>query len=213
MPIVPEEWSVVIPGAWNRAILTPAGISRRLFQLPEGTPLEIEVPLDTFGPFRVKHGDLSVTADSNRLVIAPAKNSDENMAKALKLALVALTSLPETPVSAAGFNFKYKSKQLVESLARIVEHDADQFFADRQYSVLSRAIGRTIKWRQGEIRLSVIQESDFSCTILINFHMASSSASVLHDWLSVSIDDARQEIDTIFFNYLEIPEGEISHAE
>jgi hypothetical protein len=213
MPIVPEEWSVVIVGAWNRAILTPAGISKRLFQLPEGTQLEILVPLDVIAPFRVKHDDISVTAASDRLIINPAKNTYTNMVKAMDIARVALANLPETPVSAAGFNFKFKSVKPVPVLARVVDHQIDQFFADRNYLVSTRAITRTVKWREGEIRVAVSQESDLSYTILMNFHTDSDSTGTLKEWLSVPIGDARREVDSILYDCLGVSEGDINHAE
>lgn len=214
MPIVPDEWSVVILGAWNRAILTPSGISKRLFDLPEGTPLEVMVPLDVIAPFRVKHGDIGVTAGTESLIINPERNTYKNMAKAMSMAKVALISLPETPVSAAGFNFKFKSATPVPALAKVVDHPLlDQYFSDRHDAVLTRMIGRSVKWRQGEIRISVSQESDLSYAILLNFHAGSNSTGTLNEWLSVSMADIREEIQAILYDCLGVAEGDISYDE
>ena len=45
MPLEPYDWNVVLLGHWNRAILTPQGISERLFQLLSETEIGIEVPM------------------------------------------------------------------------------------------------------------------------------------------------------------------------
>ena len=42
MPAEPFSWNAVVVGAWNIAILSPDGVRRRLFDLPEGTPIELE---------------------------------------------------------------------------------------------------------------------------------------------------------------------------
>ncbi len=128
MSIVSEEWSVVILGAWNRAILTPAGISKRLFGLPKGTQVEVMVPLDVLAPFKVRHEDTSVAAAADRLIINPSKCNYTNMQKPMNIACKALGNLPETPVSAAGYNFKFKSGKPVPALAKVVEHQLDQAF-------------------------------------------------------------------------------------
>jgi hypothetical protein len=55
MALSPERWSVVIIGRWNRAILTPAGIAKRVFGEPETKLMDVEVPLDGLSPYRVRH--------------------------------------------------------------------------------------------------------------------------------------------------------------
>ena len=40
MTVEALDWNVVVAGFWNPAILTPSGIARRLFGLPEETPAD-----------------------------------------------------------------------------------------------------------------------------------------------------------------------------
>jgi hypothetical protein len=54
MELEPFDWNVVIAAYWNRAILTPNGIAKRLFKIPEGTAMEVEVPVDLLEPPQVK---------------------------------------------------------------------------------------------------------------------------------------------------------------
>jgi hypothetical protein len=54
----PFNWDVVIVGFWNRAILTPNGIAKRLFKLPEGSGIEVLVPVNSLEPSQVKHNGI-----------------------------------------------------------------------------------------------------------------------------------------------------------
>ena len=125
MPMVPVEWSVVIVGRWNRGILTPTGIITRLFEEPLGTPFSVEVPADAIGPPRVHHAGLMVTADWGRLVVELEENNFAQLGKAAAIAVIAIESLPVTPISAAGFNICYrtslddpKATQVVAAMAQ-----------------------------------------------------------------------------------------------
>ena len=169
MPIVPEEWSVVIIGALESGHPDSIWDRQAPFDLPVGTQVEVHVPIDVLAPFKVRHEGIDVMAGHDRLIINPEKCDDPNLSKAMRIAQKALKELPETPVSAAGFNFKFKSKKSVPVLAAVVSHDVDWEFADHNLPVLSRAITRFAKWREGEIRLTVSQESDQSYEILLKF--------------------------------------------
>jgi len=71
MALKPSDWSAVVIGRWNRAILTPRGIAQRVFRLPEGTPIQVLVPIDAVGmnSVIVKHGEFQATVDDSRLQI------------------------------------------------------------------------------------------------------------------------------------------------
>ncbi len=63
------DWDVVVVGFWNPAILTPAGIWKRLFELEQGTPVELEVPIDGLAPYRVSHEEITVTAERGSHIV------------------------------------------------------------------------------------------------------------------------------------------------
>ena len=53
MNVQPSEWSVIILGAWNPAILTPGGIAQRIFKGACGEhPVDVQVPLDGLAPYK-----------------------------------------------------------------------------------------------------------------------------------------------------------------
>lgn len=213
MSLVASDWSVVVLGAWNRAILTPSGISKRLFRLPEGTQVEVMVPIDVIAPFRVKHEDVSVSATAESLIVTPEKSTLNNLKKAMEIADRALSNLPETPVIAAGINLKYKSSQPVRALARLLQSSLDQSFSEQTIEVLSRTILRSVRWKQGEIRIAVSQEPGQAYSILLNVHMEGDTTGKLKEWLSVSLEETHRQVETILFDCLGLSEGDIGHAE
>lgn len=214
MPIVvPSDWSVVVVGFWNRAILTPAGIVRRLYGLPEDTPVEVEVALDAIAPHRVKHDHVTVMAGSDRLIVSPDICNYATLDTALRVARTALRSLPETPVLAAGFNLKYKSERHIESLAAVTAHNWDERLSDEGYTIDSRLINRALNWRDGQIRVSVAQEPDLSFSIALNFDLRSNSADRLHDWLAVPIRDVQEQTERILYRCLDLMPEEIANVD
>jgi hypothetical protein len=89
----------------------------------------------------------------------------------------------------------------------------DQAFAGQDIEVLSRGISRSVRWKQGEIRLAVTQDADQSHSILLNIHMEGDTTGKLTEWLSVPLQETRRQVDTILFDCLGLSEGEIGHVE
>lgn len=204
MPLVPTDWNVVIVGYWNRAILTPMGIVRRLFELPETTPVDVEIPLDVLAPFRVRHENVTVIAGGDRLVLEPSKDTYPNLEQAMKIGLRALGRLPETPVMAAGFNIRFKSPDTLPGLVEIIGHTWDNRFSDEGIEIENRAIARTVAWNGGKINISVSQEPNLSSTVLLNYDLKSSETGELQRWLGRTIDEVRGETERILFRCLDL---------
>ena len=90
MPITAENWNVQVIGFWNRAIYTPAGISRRLFQLPQNIPVQVFIPLDFPAPYQVQHEGLTVIVGGDRLIVQPDRANFEGIAAAMEIGRRAL---------------------------------------------------------------------------------------------------------------------------
>jgi hypothetical protein len=69
MPAEPFSWNAVVVGAWNTAILSPDGVRRRIFNLPDGTPIDLEIAIDRHGHFRIGHDGLVVIPTGSRLEV------------------------------------------------------------------------------------------------------------------------------------------------
>jgi hypothetical protein len=206
MPLVPFDWNVVVVGGWNRAILTPQGIITRLFQMPEGTEFHLEVPMDAIGPYRVVYGGLVVMADPRMLVIEAPVNTFENLAEAMVIGYRAIENLPETPVSAAGFNVRFKGdsqEKDLEPLLQATQHDWDGRLADARYPLCERSISRAVHWEGGKILMSLAQNEEAMITLALNFERRGSRDQMM-TWLAVDPQTVRAQVETIVSRVLQL---------
>ena len=86
MPLQPEDWNVVVAGRWNPALFTPAAIAGRMFQLPEGTPIEVLVVLDEVHLTRTRHEGITVAPSATQLAVAPERCSFDQLERARSIA-------------------------------------------------------------------------------------------------------------------------------
>ena len=195
MRIEPIDWNVVVLGSWNRAILTPAGIGRRLFHLEEGTPLQVEIPLEGLAPYRVRHDGLIVTADSGKLVVATESPGFPSLERAMSVAATAIDGLPETPLSAAGFNTRFLIHEPANELTEACMMALDQRISDAGLTIAGRQVQRTIKFGDGVLNLEI--REDTLARISMNFHLGSTSSSALKKWLQTPIHEAKLKIELV----------------
>lgn len=213
MALVPADWNVVVVGYWNSAILTPKGIARRLFELPDEVPIEVEVPLDAPAPFRVRHAGMTIMAGGGRLIVEPTALTYGSLADAMKLGSRALDSLPQTPVLAAGYNIRYKSSEVPLAVVEVVEHSWDNLLSDEALDIEARAIMRSLKWRGGNIKFTVSQDPNLSFSVLLNFERQSNDATVLRDWLEIPIEDVRSQAERMLFRCLGLSQGDFGDVD
>jgi hypothetical protein len=215
----PYNWDVVIIGHWNRAILTPNGIAKRLFKLPEGTGIEVSIPVNLFGPVQVKHDGVMVRVEAQRIVIATEKASYKALNRAMATACNALRDLPETPVFAAGFNIRFKVDAQGEpsELDEIVQTSLDTDLSDAGYEIISRGLTRRVRieggiFEKGVLNLLVLKEENKPIRIEMNFHRDSNSVPELIKWLEVSEEDLKKGVSEILKKVPSLQLEEIERA-
>jgi hypothetical protein len=180
----PFDWNVVVVGSWNPAILMPKGVARRLLQLPDGAPLEVQISMDQpAAPFRVKHGGLIVTPDIDRLHVQPVVSTLDGLLEAARVADRALESLPETPVTAAGVNVRYGFDEAPDELIALLESGLCDELAGVDMQPAGRAGKHGLHWRDGVLNIEVQLEDDSSATLVFNFHKQSTAVDQLRAWL------------------------------
>ena len=201
MNLEPFDWNVVIVGYWNRAILTPAGIGRRLFELEDGIPVLVEVPMDGLAPHRVKYSDLTVTAETSRLVVHADVPKYELLDRARKIAVRAIESLPGTPLSAAGFNIRMRIKEPSDELLTSLMSGVDNSLSDAGFEIHSRSLRRRLKLQDGLLNLDIEESEDFS--VVLNFDRQSSKKGDLITWLQMPIIEVENVVAHIFEKVLQ----------
>lgn len=175
------EWNVVVVGAWNPAILTPAGIAQRIFELPTTTPIQVLVPIDGRAPTKVIHAGLEVMASAEQLIVSPSECSPAALQNAGAAAARAIKTLPITPFTAAGINVRTRYERLPSVLLDGLDSTLDNVLGER-YKLESRALQRAIEWDTGTLNLRV-EGQDGGGTIQVNFHLQSSDEAALRTWL------------------------------
>jgi len=189
------DWNVIIVGRWNRSIFTPAGIGRRLFKLDDLQQLMVAVPLDGVSPYQVKHPDLGVivSTEEGRLRINLDKQEYSVLESAMKTGINALQWLPETPVTAAGFNVVFQSSEPVPQLASLLQSSVDAKLGEFQHEISGRSLNRTVPFRNGKLNITLIGEGD-NFRVSFNFHKDSSRSVELIEWLNLPIDEIEKTV-------------------
>ena len=205
MAITPYDWSVVIVGRWNPAILTPSGIARRIFRLDKDTPVEVLVPLDMVAPPVVKYERIAVVAGNEHLIIQPDDPEYPQLAKAMELGGRALQNLPETPLAAVGINVKFRVGQEVEALQAVTRKaEFDNRLSDHDFVISGRSLTRTLNWKNGRLSLTISEEQDSPFEILFNFELRSSNGVRHIDWLNIDVGEIQNQVTRILAECIQI---------
>lgn len=207
MPITAENWNVQLIGFWNRAIYTPAGISRRLFQLPQNIPVQVLIPLDFPAPYQVQHDGLTVSVGGDRLVVHTDRANFEGIAAAMEIGRRALDDLPRTPFIAAGFNLRYTSDGMVSSLDEIVGNAWDNHLSDEGLAILERTVTRAVRRQNGRVNVTLTQKEDLTFSLLLNFDLQTDDVAQLRAWIDGDAANIRHEVERILYNTFGVPSG------
>jgi len=193
----PFSCDVVINGFWNRAILTPNGIAGRLFKLPPGSGIQVEVPLDGLLPARVTIDGLIVTVAARRLVIATETPTYSALDKAKHIAWNALEDLPETPVLSAGFNVRYKAPVENSSFVEKLVAPLDKTLSDLHHEILARTLIRRVRFKEGFLNVACSVEEPETAQLEFNFHRESKDRNALSEWLNMPCESFEPSVREI----------------
>lgn len=207
MSLEAYDWEAVVVGFWNRAILTPAGIAQRLLGLKDATPILVEVPLDGLAPYRVKYEKLTIVASAVRLSIETDTPTFELLERAKLTAVRAIEDLPQTPLTAAGFNIRVRIADPPSSLVTAIAAPLDTSISDAGLIIETRTIERSLKYEDGLLNLSVSHGTDFK--VQFNFHRQSSKKEDLVAWLRRPIDEVREIVEKVCETVIQTPLGEV----
>ena len=195
MSFRPSGWNVVIVGRWNPAILTPQGILKHVFDLPDGTQTHVAVPLDGVSPYLVTHPNEMIVAraDQQRVIIDLKEKTYKALGEAMKAGVNVLTSLPETPVSAAGFNLRFESDDPSADHLAWTEAKIDARLSDQAWRIAERSVTRALHYEAGVLNLTV-NGKEGKVGVLCNFHRTCAEHADLVRWLETPYDQVRDKV-------------------
>ncbi len=212
MNVEPDNWSVVIAGSWNRAILTPMGIQSKLFEIPtdkkEPLVIDLEVPVDGLGPYRVTRDDITIMVEDKRLVVETKKEEYPILEKAMKIGVVAMKNLPETPFIAAGFNLRFLINDFPADFFSATNMEIDNKIVDSGYDIKERRFLRSLEYGDGFLNVDVIQNGTDAVKMSLNFHRASKDRDELTKWLGQSVEDIEKVVNRIIYSVMGLGKGE-----
>lgn len=211
MQLEPFDWSVVVIGRWNRAILTPAGIGQRLFRVDEGTPLEVLIAIDALGPPLVKHDGLTVVAGSDRLIVQPDALNRDGVAKSCEIARNAISSLPETPLSAVGINLKYRCEDYFEPIDNAFTTEIDTRATELGLNRIESQLQQSYNFASGRVNVIVAIGEDGKRSLAFNFEWQTNKKDDHLNWLATSFDTLTPLMIKVAEEILQIPKPEIKY--
>lgn len=194
MSLTASGWSVVLVGAWNPAILSPAGISVHVFGLPLGQPVRVAVPLDGVSAYLVANTEDTLTAyvKENRLQINLRQCRYQNLQLGLAAALRVLDVLPLTPLAAVGINLDFISPDPIPELAELTNSPADIRIAQEGMAIRVSSLQRTLQLPVGVLNVTVTTSA--TSRVRCNFHLDAANAETARLLFQTSIPDIQDAI-------------------
>ncbi len=180
MAFVAGEWNAIVVGAWNPAGLTPSGMRHHLLGVGREVPLFVELNVEQAQPPRVRHDGISLYIMADGLVAGPEVPDVGNMRRATEALRRGLDRLNQTPVRAAGVNFRY-----VEDDPNVLLDErrcALDELLDGRATIVARGLRRSIEMLPGVLNLEIREETGRLFADL-NFHFDSPSHEDLSAWL------------------------------
>jgi len=159
-----EQWSLVIAGRWNTAILSPGWLAKEVFQQAE---IGIMFPVLGFGPIVYQAEDIKIIVSNDSLVFAPQKDTDEILRRIESAAKHILDTLHHTPIMAFGQNFHYIVEGLPAPLTDVL-HFSDTERLSTQGKIGEISLTRTINLDKCDLNLKIV--ADGSCRVELNYH-------------------------------------------
>lgn len=92
-------------------------------------------------------------------------------------------SLPETPVTAAGVNIRYRLAEIPDAALDLVRAPLDEALSDAGYEVAGSMIKRSVSLPPGVVNVQVSQAPAGGGTLEFNFHRESAIPAELREWL------------------------------
>jgi len=170
-----SQWSIVLLGSWNTALLNPDWVIQHIFD-GEQAELDIHVVPGRRSVMRVRRDNIIFAPTEERVTIHCSEASEAVIQLAELKAVELLKKLPVTPVTAVGVNFGFEDADPAGSLLQPFTFRDAPKFAEHDLEVRSASITRKIIAEGQEINLMIERKDDLGISVRFNFHHAARSA-------------------------------------
>lgn len=136
---------------------------------------------------RVRHEGILIVPSDSQLIIQLGDDMEHALGYVQNLALIgqrAINSLPETPLAAAGVNYRYRWEQAPPHVVQLLEGTFGEVLADLEFEQTGKSVQHQFGWEGGHINVSMAYDySSGEGNLQINFSRQTSEVSELVKWL------------------------------
>lgn len=202
-----ENWSLVLVGAWNTAILTPDWLTK---QLGASGPIQIEFPIgNPLMPLRYTLNGVHLVVTREHVVLAPSADDPVILGRMESYCKSILTVLTHTPVTAIGINFAFLEEAPPDDLKRLFRASDLPRINDANFVVEGTEIKRRLRLPQDGILNLSLQQTDGAQVVLnLNFHRDVDGASAAAAYLDNRVTKYRTLATTFLRDAYELDLGE-----
>ncbi len=178
MDLIPAETSLVIAGAWNAAILTPAWMFKHGFNRAASEPGRVQVFLPAvqgavFDFPRFSLDEFSYVVRPDALLIVPSESTQDRFALAEQVTARVVRVLSHTPITGIGHNFEFRdaapTPQEVAVFTGARQDLVDQMPSD--WAPAGAVIASVFKNEAETVQVSIQRQWDGGAfSVKFNFH-------------------------------------------
>ena len=147
---------------------------------------------------RVRHDGIIATVELGRLLLMTETAALESLQRAKRAGVSAIKSLPETPLTAAGFNLRFRFDSPPDELLRGMNTPIDNRISDGGFSIRARSLRRSLALDPGLLNVEVRQPDGDDTVVELNFHRQSTAAEELCSWLEMPDDRLKDAAQRAF---------------
>jgi hypothetical protein len=142
MKAVSGDWTIVLAGSWNMAILNPSWMAREIF-CADPITVEVVVGEGTLA-LRYSHHNVAITPHPERIIFNATDASEAGLQTVEELACRLLEKLPVTPLVGVGINFGFEEDDVRRDVSEIFNIRDTGKFAEHNLPVSRSSIIRQI---------------------------------------------------------------------
>lgn len=168
------EWTTVIPGSWNLAILNFDWVAREIFEQKD-----INVAL-AVGPglpqVTFTAGNVSLRPTADRVIFSARDASDKALSTIESFATKLLEKLPQTPVSAVGVNFGFIEETPDADTLEMFKIVDTNKISDAGYVIRETSIIRSVLIDDVRVNFKSVNDNNGAVSFHFNFHNEAENA-------------------------------------
>lgn len=193
-----NDWTIVIVGNWNVAILNPDWVAEKVFEEEEIT-VEVMFGAGQTG-LKLGCGPVQLTPTPGRVIISAASTNDVD--KAERAAVRLLGNLPVTPVTSVGVNFGFVESDPSPELLSLFDLNDKSLISNEGWVIGETSIIRRLRLDDQTLNLRVTHgESDVF--FHANFHWdvrSTAAVQAIIDGNALKLRDQAREILKKIYN-------------